>query len=161
MLTTWYDTIFSPKALAFLVVFGFSGAATAQQVSLALLQPESIEAAAFVKPMEPVTMPEAPRHRFWDRTNAALFAANTALSSVDFVVTRNNLRNGGQELNPVTRVFSGSTAGLAVNFAGETAGVVAISYFFHRTGHHKLERAVSVVNIGSSTTAVVFDVAHH
>jgi hypothetical protein len=23
-------------------------------------------------------------------------------------------------------------------------------YFFHKTGHHKLERAVSMVNIGSS-----------
>jgi hypothetical protein len=47
-----------------------------------------------------------------------------------------------------------------VNFAGETAGVVALSYFFHKTGHHKLERAVSMVNIGSSATAVAFDLAH-
>jgi hypothetical protein len=105
-----------------------------------------------------VILPEAPSHRFWDRENSFLFAANAAFSTADFIVTRNNLRNGGQELNPVTRVFAGSTAGLAVNFAGETAGVVALSYVFHKTGHHKLERAISVLNLGSSATAVTFDV---
>jgi hypothetical protein len=38
--------------------------------------------------------------------------------------------------------------------------VIALSYFFHKTGHHKLERAVSMVNIGSSAAAVAFDLAH-
>jgi len=161
MRTTWFVTILAPKAAVLLVLVGLCGPAWAQEVSLALLRPPSIEAAAFVRPVEPVTLPEAPSHRFWDRENSVLFAANAALSTADFIVTRNNLRNGGQELNPVTRVFSGNTAGLAVNFAGETAGVVALSYFFHKTGHHKLERAVSVINLGSSATAVAFDVAHH
>jgi hypothetical protein len=36
----------------------------------------------------------------------------------------------GRELNPVARVFSGSTEGLALNFAGETAGVIGLSYFY-------------------------------
>ena len=49
---------------------------------------------------------------------------------------------------------------LAMNFAGETAGVVALSYFFHKTGHHKLERFVSLTNIGSSAGAVTFDLIH-
>ena len=35
-----------------------------------------------------------------------------------------------------------STTGLAVNLTGETAGVIGISYFFHETNHHKLERTV-------------------
>jgi len=83
-----------------------------------------------------------------------------AFSAADFVVTKDNLHGGGQELNPVTRVFSGSTAGLAVNFAGETAGVVGLSYFFHKTGHHKMERYISMLNISSSAAAVTFDLAH-
>jgi len=41
-----------------------------------------------------------------------------------------------------------------MNFAGETAGVIGLSYFFHKTGHHRLERAVSMLNIGSSAAAV-------
>ena len=158
MLTTWLCEILRPKAAVLLVILGLCGPALAQQVSFSLLQPASIEPNPMVKSVEPVTLPETPSHRFWDRENTFLFAANAAFSTADFIVTRNNLRNGGQELNPVTRVFSGSTAGLAVNFAGEAVGVVGLSYVFHKTGHHKLERAVSILNIGSSATAVTFDV---
>jgi hypothetical protein len=161
MLTIWLGTIPKRKATLFLVLFGFCGTTLAQQVSLALLKPESIEPAPFVKYVEPATLPEAPSHRFWDRENSLLFATNAAFSAADFFVTRNRLRNGGQELNPVTRVFAGSTAGLAVNFAGETVGVVGLSYLFHKTGHHRLERAVSLVNIGASAAAVTFDVVPH
>jgi hypothetical protein len=75
-------------------------------------------------------------------------------------VTRANLQSGGQELNPLVRVFGRSTAGLAVNFVGETLGSIGLSYFFHKSGHHKLERAVSLVNIGSSVGAVSFGLAH-
>jgi hypothetical protein len=161
MLTKWLGALLKPKAAVLLALFGFCAPAVAQQVSFALLQPESIEPAPFVKSVEPVTLPEAPSHHFWDRENSVLFAANAAFSAADFVVTRNNLRRGGQELNPVTRVFAGSTAGLALNFAGETVAVVGVSYFFHKTGHHKLERAVSFLNIGSSAAAVTFDLVHH
>ena len=160
MLTIWLGAIFKPKAAVLLVVLGLCGPALAQEVSFALLQPAWIEPNPMVRSVEPVTLPEAPSHRFWDRENSILFATNAAFSTADFIVTRNNLRNGGQELNPTTRLFSGSTAGLAVNFAGEAVGVVAVSYFFHKTGHHKLERAVSILNIGSSAAAVTFDVVH-
>jgi hypothetical protein len=160
MLTNWLGAILKPKTALLLVIFGFCGPVLAQQVSFALLPPASIEPNPMVRPVEPVMLPEATSHRFWDRENTFLFATSTALSTADFFVTRNNLRNGGQELNPVTRVFSGSTTGLAVNFAGETVGVVGLSYFFHKTGHHRLERAVSILNIGSSTSAVTFDVLH-
>ncbi len=100
------------------------------------------------------------KHRFWDNENRALFAASAALNTADFAVTRANLQSGGQELNPMVRVFGRSTAGLAVNFAGETAGVMGASYFFHKTGHHRLERMVSVVNIAASTAAVSYGMTH-
>ncbi len=99
-------------------------------------------------------------HHFWDKANVALFAAAAASNFADFGVTRANLQNGGQELNPMVRIFGRSTAGLAMNFVGETAGVVSISYFFHKTGHHKLERAVSFVDIGGSTGAVAYGLMH-
>jgi len=99
-------------------------------------------------------------HRFWDKENTVLFAATGALSAADFAITRSNLQSGGQELNPVVRIFGRSTAGLAVNFVGETAGVVAVSYFFHKTGHHKLERALTMVNLGSSAFAVSYGAMH-
>lgn len=99
-------------------------------------------------------------HKFWDRRNLVLFGAVTALDGADFAVTRSILQNGGHELNPVVRVFGRSTPGLALNFAGETAGVVAISYFFHKTGHHRMERMVSMVNIAASTGAVTYGLTH-
>jgi len=161
MSTTWICSIGKSKA-AFLLTFLSVGApALAQQASFALLQPKAIEPAPFVRPVEPITLPEAPSHKFWDRKNTFLFATTAALSTADFVATRNNLQNGGRELNPVSRVFAGSTAGLAVNFAGETAGIIGVSYLFHRSGHHKLERAVTILNIGASATAVSFDLLHH
>jgi len=89
-----------------------------------------------------------------------LFAAVAALNASDFAVTRANLQSGGHEMNPIVRVFGRSTAGLAVNFAGETGGVIGIGYFLHRTGHHKLERAVSYLNIGASAGAVTYGLTH-
>lgn len=100
------------------------------------------------------------QHKFWDNKNRALFVAVAALSTADFAVTRLNLQHGGRELDPLTRPLAGSTAGLAVNFAAETTSVIAISYFFHKTGHHKLERITSLVNIGGSSFAVGYDLRH-
>jgi hypothetical protein len=99
-------------------------------------------------------------HKFWDKQNRVLFITAAAMNGADFAVTRANLQSGGQELNPVVRVFGRSTAGLAVNFVGETAGVIGLSYFFHKTGHHKLERAVPFINIGGSAGAVGYGLAH-
>ena len=99
----------------------------------------------------------AGEHKFWDKENRVLFAASAAFSAADFAVTRANLQSGGRDLNPVVRFFGPSTAGLAVNFAGETIGVIGVSYFFHKTGHHKIERIFTMVNIGSSAGAVSYD----
>lgn len=104
--------------------------------------------------------PPRPAHRFWDSENRWLFALNGALATADFFTTRANLASGGQELNPVTRVLSGSTPGLAANFAIETSGVIGISYFLHKTGHHKLERATSLLNLGGSAGAVAYGLSH-
>jgi CubicO group peptidase (beta-lactamase class C family) len=160
----WLSAILQPRTAILLGLLGLCRPAVSQEVSAALLQPAAMESSSFTPspaftPARPATLPEA-THRFWDRENTLLFATSAAFNAADFIVTRDNLRSGGKELNPVTRVFSGSTPGLAVNFAGETAGVVALSYFFHKTGHHNLERFTSMLNIGSSAAAVTFDLAH-
>lgn len=96
-------------------------------------------------------------HSFWDRENRALFAATGATAAADFFVTHANLASGGRELNPMTRLFTGSTPMLASNFALETAGVIGVSYLFHKTGHHHLERLTSILNASASSGAVIFD----
>jgi hypothetical protein len=99
-------------------------------------------------------------HRFWDRENRFLFAAAGAMAATDFCATHANLASGGKELNPMTRVFSGSTPALATNFALETGGVIGVSYLFHKSGHHKLERITSIVNIGASAAAAGYSFSH-
>jgi hypothetical protein len=111
-------------------------------------------------PLVSVRQPASTEHKFWDGENRLLFVTAAALHGADFAITRSNLQGGGRELNPVVRIFGHSTAGLAFNFAGETAGVVSVSYFFHKTGHHKLERFVSYVDIGASAGAVSYGLAH-
>jgi hypothetical protein len=127
-------------------------------------QGPSVEAPkAFVQPIAPISRPPLSvdgNHKFWDRGNIALFTAVAAVNTADFAITRSNLRAGGEELNPVVRLFGKSTPGLAVNFAGETVGIIGVSYFLHKTGHHKMERAISFVNIGSSASAVGFGLMH-
>jgi len=99
-------------------------------------------------------------HPFWDRENRFLFAANGAMATADFFVTRRNLSHAGVELNPITRMFTSSTPALAANFALETGGVVGVSYLFHKTGHHKLERITSSLNLSASAFAVGYGLAH-
>jgi hypothetical protein len=164
-----------------MVLVLLSGTAMAQAVSVATLKDGPLNSspvnpasaslppspspiapgAAAVSPVTPSSLPEAPSpHKFWDNENRALFVTVAALSAADFAVTRSILQDGGKELNPVTRLFSGSTAGLALNFAGETAGIVGLSYYFHKTGHHQLERITPMLDVGASSFAVVYDLRH-
>jgi hypothetical protein len=140
-----------------IIVFVFSSSLLAQGPVLDAPSPGAITpvSSGFVAPSS-----ENAGHRFWDKENYALFAGVAATSGADFFVTRSNLQSGGQELNPIVRMFGSSTGGLAVNFIGETAGVVGVSYFFHRTGHHRLERLTSVVDMGASTGAVTYGLMH-
>jgi hypothetical protein len=107
-------------------------------------------------------LPESPsKHNFWDAANRLLFASHAALEAVDFVITHHNLNDGGRELDPMAKALCESgTAGQFVFFGGRTAGVVAISYLLHRTGHHKLERAFPVYASGDSAYGVAYSFAH-
>jgi hypothetical protein len=144
-------------AAILLSAMAVSMTASAQQFVSANVANAMIEPAPAIHP----PLPETPRsHRFWDTQNTLLFVGVGAMNAADFAVTRQNLQSGGKELNPITRIFAGSTAGLAFNFAGETAGTMAIAYLFHRTGHHRLERMTSAVAMSISTQAVIYSGTH-
>lgn len=107
-------------------------------------------------------LPEAPSsHKFWDRQNKALFVVHAGLETTDFAITHHNLANGGRELNPMGKSLCESgTPGQVFFFAGRTFGTLGISYAFHKTGHHKIERAVTTYMIGDSAYGVAFSFAH-
>ena len=126
----------------------------------ATANPEAAEFALVQHSGVRVPSREDTHQRFWDRENRILFAVAGGFAAADFCVTHVNLANGGRELNPITRVLTGSTPGLAANFVLETGGLIGIDYAFHKTGHHKLERAMSFVNIGGSAGAVAYGLSH-
>jgi hypothetical protein len=125
----------------------------------AIVPVEASRPSTFVATQPSINLPETQR-RFWDRENTILFSAVGAAATADFFTTRANLASGGRELNPIARVFAGSTPTLAANFALETAGVIGISYMWHKTGHHKLERLTSFLDIGGSAGAVAYGLTH-
>jgi hypothetical protein len=86
-------------------------------------------------------------HPFWDRTNALLFTGVGVFRGLDYASTRNMQARGREEILLPDDVVNNSAAFAGVE-AGGTAASVGLSYWMHRTGHHKLERWVSIAHIG-------------
>ena len=87
-----------------------------------------------------------PVHRFWDRTNILLFSGVAVFRGLDYASTRNFQRRGRTEILIPDDVANNS-AGFASLEAAATMTSVGISYIFHRTGHHKMERWLSIVHM--------------
>lgn len=93
-------------------------------------------------------------HSFFDRENVWLFSGVGAARTLDYFSTLNMRRRGRQEI-----LLSDWLVDHHVLFAGVEAGGTALSigasYLLHRAGHHRLERAFSMVHIGLATTGAV------
>jgi hypothetical protein len=108
-------------------------------------QTQSKEATAQVVPDAPQS--EAPVHSFWDRTNILLFSGIAVVRGMDYASTRNFQARGRHEILLPEEVVNNS-AGFAALEAAGTVTSVGISYILHRTGHHTLERWMSIGHIG-------------
>jgi hypothetical protein len=93
------------------------------------------------KPVKPAV------HKFWDKENILLFAGVGAARGLDYASTLNIRRRGINEglLNNATVDNHAAFAAIEV---ATTAASVGLSYIFHATGHHRLERWTSYVHIG-------------
>lgn len=91
-------------------------------------------------------LPPAPRHAFWDSENLYLFGGVAVMRTLDYTSTMNMLRRGREEILLPGDVVR-NHAGFAALEAAGTAASVGLSYVLHRTGHHKLERWLSVAHI--------------
>ena len=109
------------------------------------------EAAPAAAPAPAATSPESPKsaappHRFWDRTNILLFSGVAVFRGLDYASTRNFMARGREEILLPDDVVNNS-AGFASLEAAATATSVGLSYWMHRTKHHKIERWISIVHI--------------
>ena len=89
----------------------------------------------------------APQHRFWDRENLLLFSGVGLSRGLDYASTQNMLSRGREEILLPDDIVK-NHAGFAALEAASAVTSVGISYLFHRTGHHKLERWLSIGHIG-------------
>jgi hypothetical protein len=106
----------------------------------------------------PAAIPAAPQpeHRFWDRTNILLFSGIAVFRGLDYASTRNFQARGRTEILIPDDVVNNS-AGFAGLEAASAATSVGISYIFHRTGHHKMERWLSIMHISVTGFGVVWN----
>ena len=102
-------------------------------------------------------LPDAP-HKFLDRRNIVLFSTNAGLIAADAFTTDHIVNDypNGQEANPIARPFveHTSSAKAAFFWASTYAGSIGLSYLFHRTGHHRLERFTQYLLLGCETYSV-------
>jgi len=85
-------------------------------------------------------------HCFWGRTNMALFVGVGGARALDYVSSRHFRGKGINERLLSNSLVDNRPLFAAVEAAG-TAGSIAVAYLLHRTGHHKMERWVSIVHI--------------
>ena len=88
-----------------------------------------------------------PVHRFWDSKNVLLFSGVAVFRGLDYASTRNFQARGRQEILLPDDVVNNS-AGFASLEAAGVATSLGISDLLHRTGHHRLERWLSIGHIG-------------
>jgi hypothetical protein len=108
-----------------------------------LPQDSMLPAAPAVEPDESTLPP----HKFWDRTNILLFTGVGVFRGLDFASTRNMLARGREEILLTNDAVKNNASFTAIE-AGATGTSIALSYWLHRTGHHKLERWLSIGHIG-------------
>ena len=90
---------------------------------------------------------QAQPHKFWDRENIWLFTGVGAARMLDYASTRHFRDQGNDEWLLSNSVVDNRPLFVGIELAG-TAASIGISYLFHRTGHHTVERWVSIAHIG-------------
>jgi hypothetical protein len=87
-------------------------------------------------------------HPFWDKENFLLFAGVGAGRALDYISTRHFRDRGVDEWLLTNKMVDNKPLFAGFEMAGAAASI-GVSYLFHRSGHHKLERWVSIVHIGA------------
>jgi len=88
-------------------------------------------------------------HPFWDKDNVLLFAGVGAGRALDYISTRHFRDRGVNEWLLTNNIVDNKPLFAGIEVTGVAASI-GVSYLFHRSGHHKLERWVSIVHIGAA-----------
>jgi hypothetical protein len=106
---------------------------------------------------EPIErQPGEPPDHFFDTKGKIAIGVNAALTTLDAVGTCRTLAAGGHEHWLPTQHCAPASALMFGGFAFD----ISLSYVFHRTHHHKLERAMEMVGSANSLSGVVYTTTH-
>ena len=133
----------APSVILSLVLMTGLGQAAAQSSPQMLSDPD--ETAARIVAPAAVEI-QSPVHPFWDRENLWLFSGIAITRGLDYASTRNMQARGRKEILLAPEVVNNSAAFASLEAAG-TVTSIGVSYIFHRTGHHTLERWMSIGHI--------------
>lgn len=98
--------------------------------------------------------PRSQEHKFWDKQNFALVAAGAGLRAADVYTTKRFLALGGREA-VLPESWVRSDAKFVAFHAGGLAATAGLAWLFHKTRHHRLERATLWVQAGVVSGFVV------
>jgi hypothetical protein len=131
--------IFAPALAAVIILVLAMGAAPLRLIARQEEDPPQAQTHA--------RQPRKNTHRFFDRTNLMLFAGVAAVRALDYTSTEHFRSLGDNEVLLSNSVVDNKPLFAGIEVAG-TALSIGVSYWLHRTGHHKLERWVSIIHIG-------------
>ncbi|MGA3326192.1 MAG: hypothetical protein ABSF45_17105 [Terriglobia bacterium] len=97
--------------------------------------------------VKPPAQSKTQPHKFWDRENIYLFTGVGGARMLDYASTRHLRNQGNEEWLLSNSIVDNRPLFVGIELAG-TAASIGGSYLCHRTGHHSLERWVSIVHIG-------------
>lgn len=129
---------------------------TALITACLLFLPPTVLCQNLQAPLSPQSVPAPQQHRFFDRKNILLFSGVAVFRGLDYASTRNMQARGRQEVLLPDDVVNNS-AGFASLEAAAAATSVGISYIFHRTGHHKMERWLSIGHVSVTGFGVAWN----
>lgn len=87
-------------------------------------------------------------HPFWAKDNIVLFAGVAAGRALDYLSTQHIRNRRVDEWLLTNNIVDNKPLFAGIEVAGVAASI-GVSYLFHCSGHHKLERWVSIVHIGA------------
>ncbi len=102
----------------------------------------------------PTTPPARYVHSFWDRENDWLFAGVAGGRALDYASTLNLRRRGINEVFLTNSIVDNHPLFATIE-AAATGASIGVSYIFHATGHHRLERWTSIVHFGVATGGAI------
>ena len=97
-------------------------------------------------------------HKFFDKTNIVLFSVSTGAMVADLTQTVVMVGTGNyHEVNPMVANLinhHGVAGDVAAGVMAESV-TVGLTYLAHRTGHHKIERAIPLIFAAGNATCIV------